>query len=72
MPVSDVIGTLKGKTAIEMFRKFLELRKSYWGSHFWGRGYYANTAEKNEAMIREYIKDQGKLHKFENQGRLLM
>ncbi|MCK5673674.1 MAG: IS200/IS605 family transposase, partial [Spirochaetales bacterium] len=38
--VSEVVGTLKGKTAIRMFNKFPELRKRYWGSHFWSRGYY--------------------------------
>ena len=41
--VSEAIGTLKGKTAIRMFRKFPELRKRYWGSNFWSRGYYVNT-----------------------------
>jgi len=68
--VADVIGTLKGKTAIRMFNKFPELRKRYWGSHFWSRGYYANTVGKNEEMIRQYIKNQDKLDRLENQGRL--
>ena len=69
--VSEVIGTLKGKTAIRMFKKFPNLRKKYWGSHFWSRGYYANTVGKNEEMIREYIRNQDKLDRLENQGRLL-
>ena len=68
--VSEVIGTLKGKTAIRMFNKFPDLRKRYWGSHFWSRGYYANTVGKNEEMIRQYIKNQDKLDRLENQGRL--
>ena len=37
--VAEVVGTLKGKTAIRMFNKFPDLRKRYWGSHFWSRGY---------------------------------
>ena len=41
--ISNVIGTLKGKTAIRMFKKFPKLRQKYWGSHFWSRGYYVNT-----------------------------
>ena len=70
LAISDVIGTLKGKTAIRMFNKFPELKKRYWGSHFWSRGYYVNTVGKNEEMIRQYIKDQDKLDRLENQGKL--
>lgn len=68
--VSEVIGTIKGKTAIRMFNRFPELRKKYWGSHFWSRGYYANTVGRNEEMIKQYIKDQDKLDRLENQGKL--
>lgn len=68
--VSEVMGTLKGKTAIRMFNKFPDLRKRYWGSHFWSRGYYVNTVGKNEDTIREYIRNQDKLDRLENQGRL--
>ena len=68
--ISEVIGTLKGKSAIRMFNRFPELRKRYWGSHFWSRGYFVNTVGKNEKMIREYIKNQDKLDRFENQGKL--
>ena len=68
--VSEVMGTLKGKTAIRMFNKFPELRKRYWGSHFWSRGYYVNTVGKNEETIREYIRNQDKLDRLENQGKL--
>ena len=68
--ISKTVGTLKGKTAIRMFNKFPELRKKYWGSHFWSRGYYINTVGKNEEMIREYIKNQDKLDGLTNQGKL--
>ena len=65
--ISEVMATLKGKTAIRMFNKFPELRKRYWGSHFWSRGYYVNTVGRNEEMIREYIKNQDKLDNIEKQ-----
>ena len=68
--ISKVVATLKGKTAIRMFNKFPELRKKYWGSHFWSRGYYVNTVGKNEEMIKKYIRDQDKLDRLETQGRL--
>jgi putative transposase len=59
--VAEVIGTLKGKSAIRMFNKFPELRKRYWGNHFWSRGYYVNTVGINESLIKEYIKNQNKI-----------
>ena len=68
--VSEVVGTLKGKTAIRMFNKFPDLRKKYWGSHFWSRGYYISTVGMNEEVIKAYIRDQDKLDRLENQGKL--
>ena len=53
-----------------MFKKFPNLRKKYWGKYFWSRGYYANIVGKNEEMICEYIKNQDKLDRLENQGKL--
>lgn len=68
--ISEVIGIIKGKSAIRMFNKFPELRKKYWGSHFWSRGYYVNTVGKNEEEIRQYIRDQDKLDRLTTQGKL--
>ena len=66
--ISDIVGKLKDKAAIRMFNKFPELRKRYWGNHFWSRGYYVNTAGKNESMIKEYIKNQDKLDYYEQRN----
>jgi len=68
--VSEIIGTLKGKSAIRIFNKFPELKKKYWGCHFWSRGYYVSTVGINEGVIREYIKNQDKLDRMETQGKL--
>ena len=68
--ISDVVGTLKGKVAIRMFNRFPELRKNYWGNHFWSRGYYVNTVGKNEEMIKKYIQDQDKLDRLDKQKKL--
>ena len=70
LTVAEVVGTLKGKTAIRMFNKFPDLRKRYWGSHFWSRGYYVSTVGMNEEVIKEYIRNQDKLDRLENQGKL--
>ena len=68
--ISEIIAILKGKTAIRMFNKFPELKKKYWGSHFWSRGYFVNTVGKDEKMIKQYIRDQDKLDRLESQGKL--
>jgi len=47
--------------AIRLFNKFPEMKKRYWGCHFWARGYYVDTVGRNEEVIREYIKNQDKL-----------
>ncbi|TXK94635.1 IS200/IS605 family transposase, partial [Methylococcaceae bacterium HT1] len=42
--VSNLVGRVKGKTAIQAFQKFPSLRtKKYWGNHFWSAGYCVDT-----------------------------
>ena len=42
--ISDLMGFLKGKTAIGIFQHYKHLRrKPYWGNHFWSRGYCVTT-----------------------------
>jgi len=68
--VAEIMAKIKGKSAIRMFNKFPELKKQYWGCHFWSRGYYVNTVGKNEEEIKQYIRDQDKLDHLESQGKL--
>ena len=56
--VSEVVGFLKGKCAIKIFDKHLELKKRYWGRHFWGKGYSVSTVGLDEEKIRQYVKWQ--------------
>ena len=70
MAISEIMGRLKGKVAIRMFNRYPELRTKYWGSHFWCRCYYVNTVGRNEEQIRQYIRDQDKLDRQINQGKL--
>ena len=57
--VSDLVGTLKGRTAIRVFNKFKYLKeKPYWGNHFWAKGYCVDSVGLSEEMIRKYIKYQ--------------
>ena len=69
--VSVLMGTLKGKLAIKLFKTYPKLKqKPYWGNHFWSRGYFVNTVGIDEDMIRRYVKYQeGEDKKEESQGR---
>ena len=57
--VSEVMGMLKGKTAIKMFQRYPEMKKKpYWGNHFWARGYCVSTIGLDEEKIRKYVQYQ--------------
>ena len=58
--VSQVIGFLKGKSAIPIARTYMGRRKNFIGQNFWARGYHVSTVGKDEEMIREYIQQQEK------------
>ncbi len=56
--VSQVVGYIKGKSAIHIARTFLGRRKNFTGQSFWARGYFVSTVGRDEQMIREYSKKQ--------------
>ncbi len=56
--VSRVLGNLKGKSSIQIFRKFVGLRKKYYGQHYWSRGYAVTTVGMDEETIRKYVRWQ--------------
>ena len=57
--ISTLMGTVKGKTAIQAFQKFPSLRtRKYWGNHFWSAGYCVDTVGIDAEMIRKYVKYQ--------------
>jgi len=58
--VSQVIGFLKGKTALGAFDRFPQLRKRYWGQHLWSRGYCVSSIGLDEERIRKYVQWQNK------------
>jgi putative transposase len=56
--VSAAIGFLKGKCAFKIFDKHLELKKRYWGRHFWAKGYCVSAVDLDEDKIRKYVRWQ--------------
>jgi putative transposase len=57
---SNVMGFIKGKSAIHIARVYAGRRRNFVGQHFWARGYWVSTVGKNEAAVRQYIQDQEK------------
>jgi putative transposase len=58
--VAQVVGYIKGKSAIHIARAYLGRKKNFVGEHFWARGYYVSTVGKDEVATRNYIKQQEK------------
>jgi len=56
--VSQVIGFIKGKSAIHLARVYGERKRNYVGQHFWARGYFVSTVGRDEERIRAYIRNQ--------------
>ena len=60
LPVSSVVGFIKGKSAIFIARNFAGRRRNFVGESFWARGFYVSTVGLDEEIIRNYIKHQEK------------
>jgi putative transposase len=56
--VSQVVGYIKGKSAIHLARTYGERKKNFVGQHFWARGYFVSTIGRDEEAIRNYIRNQ--------------
>ena len=54
--VAQVIGFIKGKSAIHIARNYIGQRRNFTGQHFWARGYHVSTVGRDEQAIREYIR----------------
>lgn len=56
--VSQIMGYLKGKSALEIFDKHANLKYKYGNRHFWSEGYYVSTVGINESTVKKYIQEQ--------------
>ena len=63
--IAMLIGYLKGKSAIQIHRRFQGVKRGFTGKHFWSRGYCVSTIGLDEEMIREYVKHQNQLDQQE-------
>lgn len=58
--VANVVGYIKGKSAIHIARTFKGKDRNFTGESFWARGYFVSTVGRDEEMIRSYIRGQEK------------
>lgn len=56
--IEGVASPLKGKSVIQILRKFGARQKNFTGEHFWARGYFVSTVGLDENMVRTYIRNQ--------------
>ena len=67
LSVSDLMKYIKGKSSRKLQMEFPELKKRYWGQHFWARGYFGvSVGNVNQEEVQRYIEDQEAHHKRDN------
>ena len=54
--VSQVVGYIKGKSAIHIARTYSGRTRNFQGQHFWARGYFVSTVGRDEERVRKYIR----------------
>ena len=67
LSVASFVGFLKGKSSILIYQKYANMKFKYRNREFWCRGYYVDTAGKNDIKIKEYIANQLKEDKMVEQ-----
>ena len=72
LSVAEVVGFVKGKSAIRIHREYLGRKQNFTGFHFWSRGYCVSTVGRDEKTIREYIKNQETEERREEAAQLSM
>ena len=70
--VSNVVGYLKGKSAMMIARFCVGKERNFTGENFWARGYFVSTVGLDEATIVEYIRNQEAEEERHEQLRLRM
>ncbi len=65
--VSDFVKVAKGRSSRKIQQEFPEIRKKYWGCHFWGRGFFSSTSGNvTDEIINNYIDNHTDAHKTDN------
>ncbi len=59
--IAEIVGYIKGKSAIAVARQFSGRKRNFNGEQFWARGYAVSTVGFNEIQIRKYVASQKQL-----------
>lgn len=70
--VSNVVGYLKGKSAISIAKNFRGRQRNFNGENFWARVYFVSTVGLDENMVIDYIINQKKEDEHRDQLKLQM
>jgi|SRR3989339_621046 len=68
--VSQVVGYIKGKSAIHIARTYEGRRQNFTGQSFWARGYFVSTVGRDEETVKKYIKKQEEADRKDDQLKL--
>lgn len=61
---SEIMRRIKGRSSRKLFEEFPQIKKRFWGRHFWARGYFCvTTGQVTDEMIKTYLD-----HHFEPQN----
>ena len=65
--VSEFVKIAKGRSSRKIQMEFPELKKQYWGCHFWARGFFSSTSGNvTDDIINNYINHHSDAHKSDN------
>ena len=67
LKVSEAVGFITGKSAIQIARQFMNRERNFTGCHFWARGYFVTTVGHNEDAVKKYIQEQEQRDKVSDQ-----
>lgn len=69
--VSEFVKIAKGRSSRKVQQELPEIRKKYWGCHFWGRGFFSSTSGNvTDEVINNYIDNHVDAHKSDNLANL--
>ena len=61
LSISDLVKKLKGRSSRKLQQEFPELKKRYWGQHFWAIGFGCwSTGNITDEMVNEYLEHHRK------------
>ena len=69
--ISEFVKIAKGRSSRKIQQEFPHLKKTYWGRHFWARGYFSATSGNvTDDIINEYINNHSDAHQPDNHGKI--